>query len=348
MSAFRNAFVVAIGAATLVPAGSASASTSIDGAEAVRTLAMDAAGLLAEEVELVALAAPANTSSPGELAARRAQLRAVDAQGQAALVQLRGLGVELTPAIESTLERLPAIDGDLRRGVPVVPADVVYEAAIDDLLRIAATPGAVTPFDAGSDGPSYALLSVAAISLLALGGAALANTLWRRPETQELEALAWSDGLTGLANRRRLDHDLNANVERPTSVIMIDVDHFKGVNDEYGHQAGDEILRRLGTMLAHYVRNDDVVYRYGGEEFCILLPGADSSEARAVADRVVEAARDINLPNGAHITVSIGISGVVDDELTRAVEQADRALYRAKELGRDQAVVADEHDLAVT
>ena len=132
----------------------------------------------------------------------------------------------------------------------------------------------------------------------------------------------------------------------PTSVIMIDVDHFKHVNDEYGHQAGDEILRRLGTMLAHYVRSDDVVYRYGGEEFCILLPGADPTEARAVADRIVEAARDINLPSGAHITVSVGISDVAEDELLAAVEQADRAMYRAKELGRDRAVGATDHDLA--
>ena len=77
---------------------------------------------------------------------------------------------------------------------------------------------------------------------------------------------------------------------------MVDVDHFKGVNDAYGHQAGDDILKRLGTVFAHHVRSDDIVYRYGGEEFCVLLPGADVDEAQCVADRIVEAARGINLP----------------------------------------------------
>ena len=339
MSKLRHALIAIACVAVLTPVGAASA--SIDGAQAVRMLATDAAELLAEEVALVALADPETTMSPTDLAAVQAQLRAVDGQGQATLVQLQGLGVELTPAIESTLERLPQNEAVASTTIPMVPRPGVYEAAIDDLLRIAATPSAVAPVGNGSDGPSYALLAVAAVSLLILGGAALTNTLWRRPETEELEALAWSDGLTGLANRRRLDHDLEAcGDEGPTSVIMVDVDHFKGVNDQYGHQAGDDILKRLGTVFAHHVRSDDVVYRYGGEEFCVLLPDTDVDEAQCVADRLVEAARGINLPNGANITVSVGIAGAVGDELTSAIEHADRALYLAKQQGRDRAVLA--------
>jgi len=339
MPKLRHALVAIVATAALIPIGQASA--SIDGAEAVRILATDAAELLAEEVALVEMSDPETPISPTDLAAVRAQLRSIDGQGQAALVQLQGLGVRLTPAIEATLERLPGNEAIGSQSVTTVPQAVVYEAAIDDLLRIAATPSAVAPVGDGSDGPSYALLLVAAVSLVILGGAALANTLWRRPETEELEALAWSDGLTGLANRRRLDHDIETQgVEGPTSVIMVDVDHFKGVNDQYGHQAGDDILKRLGTVFAHHVRSDDVVYRYGGEEFCVLLPGADVDEARCVADRIVEAAHGINLPNGANITVSVGVAGAIGDELTTAIEHADRALYLAKQQGRDRAVLA--------
>jgi diguanylate cyclase (GGDEF)-like protein len=93
---------------------------------------------------------------------------------------------------------------------------------------------------------------------------------------------------------------------------------------------------------------DDVVYRYGGEEFCVLLPGADADEARRVADRIVEAARGINLPNGANVTVSVGIAGGTGDELVDALEHADRALYVAKQQGRDRAVHADEPGLVAS
>ena len=273
----RHALVATVATVALIPAGHAQA--SIDGAQAVRTLATDAAELLAEEVVLVGMTAPSNPLSPGEVAEVQAQLRSIDGQGQSALVQLQGLGVTLTPAIETTLERLPSSEDLELGGVPRIPQSMVYEAAIDDLLRIAATPAAIAPVADGSSSPSTALLLVAAVSLLILGGAALTNTLWRRTDHGELEALAWSDGLTGLANRRRLDHDLGtARADAPTSVIMIDVDHFKGINDAYGHQTGDDILKRLGTVFEHHVRASDVVYRYGGEEFCVLLPGATPDE----------------------------------------------------------------------
>jgi len=128
-------------------------------------------------------------------------------------------------------------------------------------------------------------------------------------------------------------------------VIMIDVDHFKGINDAYGHQTGDDILKRLGTVFEHHVRVDDIVYRYGGEEFCVLLPGATADEAQRVADRIVEAARSIGLPNGANITVSIGIADAAGKDVSTAVERADQALYLAKQQGRDRAVYASDNDL---
>lgn len=341
MTTPRHVLLAVAATALLVPAGSASASA--DGVETVRSLATEAASTLAEEVTLLGLADPARAPSPAEREDAAAELRAVDGRGQSLLIQLQGLGVQLTPAIESTLDRLPQPTEP--GSVPVIPQAVVYDAAIDDLLRIASTPTAVAPVGDRGGGPSSALLVVAAMSLVILGAVALTNTLWRRPEHDDLEALAWSDSLTGLANRRRLDHDLDLAHEGPTSVIMIDVDHFQGINDAFGHQAGDDILRRLGTLFSHHVRIDDVVYRYGGEEFCVLLPGADADEARLVADRIVESARTVSLPNGANVTVSIGIAGATGQELPEAVEIADRALYAAKQQGRDRAVHADEAHL---
>ncbi|MDW3216321.1 MAG: GGDEF domain-containing protein [Ilumatobacteraceae bacterium] len=341
----RHALAATVAAVALVPAGHVQA--SIGGDEAIHTLATDAADLLAEELTLVEQATSPGAVSPAELDAVRSQLRAVDGLGQSVLVQLRNLGVSLTPAIETTLERLPDLATGDTTSVSVVPEPVVYQAAIDDLVRIAATPSAVTAGGDDSNGPSYALLLVAAVSLLILGAAALANTLWRRTDPGELDALAWSDGLTGLATRRRLDHDLQtAAGNAPTSVIMIDVDHFQSVNDSYGHQTGDDVLKRLGTVFEHHVRMDDVVYRYGGEEFCVLLPGADAAEARLVANRIVEAAREVDLPNGANVTVSVGIAGGVGNELEDAIEHADHAVHLAKQQGRDRAVHADEQLVA--
>ena len=160
--------------------------------------------------------------------------------------------------------------------------------------------------------------------------------------------MAWSDGLTGLANRRRLDHDLESRGRRDdaTAVIMIDVDHFKSVNDRFGHQTGDEVLRSIGAMLAEQIRYDDIVYRYGGEEFCVLLPDSSAAEAEGIADRIVEAAREIRLPDGQHITVSVGVASAVEGDVSTAVETADLALYTAKDRGRDRAVTADASKLA--
>jgi hypothetical protein len=143
------------------------------------------------------------------------------------------------------------------------------------LTRIAATPDALTPITKPADGggTSFGLLAVAAAALLALGLAALANTLRRTDDEDDLAALAWSDGLTGVANRRRLDRDIAAHVGAtgPTAVIMVEVDDYKRANEVYGHHVGDHVLRAVGATLATHVRHDDVVYRYSDEEFCRAL-----------------------------------------------------------------------------
>jgi len=343
MSFVRRALATAAFTAIAVtPAATASATA--DTPDIVRDLATNGAHLLAEESELLGLAQSGGLSA-ADLAEARSNLRTVDAQATAVMQQLDLLGVDLSNAIREAMSPLPkpgSSSVDMRPPLP--PPPVVYDAAIADLMRIAATPAALTPItkSADSGGTSFGLLAVAAAALLALGLAALANTLRRTDDSEDLAAMAWSDGLTGVANRRRLDRDIAANAgnSSPTAVIMVDVDHFKQVNDSYGHQVGDDVLRGVGAALADNVRHDDVVYRYGGEEFCVLLPGATPGEAQAVADRVVSAMRAILLPDGGHITVSVGVADGRAGDVAETLETADRALYAAKASGRDRATAA--------
>ncbi len=322
-----------------VPATSAHA--TIDVNDTIRALADDTADLVVEERQLVALADPRNvTVTTTEQVEARERLRIVDDRGRDVLIQLELLDVEVTEAMRTALEPLPdSEDLSPAEFAAMLPQPAVYNAAVADLQRIAATPEASTPRADGTASPAIGLLIVGALSLLALGAAALGNTL-RRRDDEDIAGMAWSDGLTGFANRRRLDRDLaDAHASSgPTAVIMVDVDDFQSVNAAVGHLEGDEILRRVGAMLAELVRRDDVIYRYGGEEFCILLPDSSIDEAASVAARIVEAARTIELPGGANITVSVGVAGSADGDAAAAVETADRALLDAKEQGRDRAV----------
>ena len=167
---------------------------------------------------------------------------------------------------------------------------------------------------------------------------------------QTLERLALEDELTGLANRRRLELALQDEFNRATrhaswlALVMIDVDRFKQYNDQYGHIAGDECLRRIShAILQHKYRPGDLVARYGGEEIVVLLPAADEAGARAVAERIRQTVRQLQIPHDGNesgvVTISAGVSAVIPlrnrntaEELLR---QADQALYLAKSDGRD-------------
>lgn len=172
----------------------------------------------------------------------------------------------------------------------------------------------------------------------------------------ELERLATRDGLTGVANRRSFDQTLNVEWRRATresralSLLMIDVDYFKRYNDTYGHQGGDECLRRIaGAMSGVVKRTSDAVARYGGEEFSILLPATDPEGACLVAERIRAAVEALALPHAGseiadHVTVSIGVASVIvssGDAPTQLVGAADKALYRAKKEGRNRVVAAE-------
>jgi diguanylate cyclase (GGDEF)-like protein len=173
---------------------------------------------------------------------------------------------------------------------------------------------------------------------------------------ERLEALSLTDPLTGLANRHRLTDVLDHEWRRalrprlPIAVAMIDIDHFKLYNDRYGHPAGDQCLRRVAAVLNECVRSTDLVARYGGEEFAIVLPSADATVARQVAQRVRDAVMALDQPHERSpygvVTVSIGLAVVIPSEPDtpeHLIELADHQLYLAKHNGRNQ-VMAQQGD----
>jgi diguanylate cyclase (GGDEF)-like protein len=171
---------------------------------------------------------------------------------------------------------------------------------------------------------------------------------------QELQLLSVTDGLTKAHNHRHFQERLKSEFARakrygePLSCIMVDIDHFKEVNDAHGHPVGDKGLVRLVEILKEGIRGEDVVARYGGEEFVLLLPKTTADRARVLAERIRERVEgnSLSLPNGACVefTVSLGVAdyqpgGTIQtpDEL---LQSADGALYRAKKNGRNRVMVA--------
>ncbi len=158
-------------------------------------------------------------------------------------------------------------------------------------------------------------------------------------------ALADLDALTGLANRRSLDRDIEAlHPNHVASYVMIDVDHFKNFNDTNGHAAGDIALQTVARAIETNVRPEDRAYRYGGEEFCVLLPGANATDAALVAERVRAAVEASTIPGGEHqpggrVTISIGVADT-SAGTSGIIERADGALYEAKESGRNRVNIA--------
>jgi diguanylate cyclase (GGDEF)-like protein len=166
----------------------------------------------------------------------------------------------------------------------------------------------------------------------------------------DLERLARTDPLTGLANRREFMERLEQEVERsdryvrPLSLISLDLDHFKSVNDTHGHAAGDEVLREAARALGSVCRDVDLAARMGGEEMALLLPETDTAGARIVAERVREhiAGAAHRSPSGHafRVTASLGVATARTGASGEALLQAaDEALYRAKAAGRNQVVL---------
>jgi diguanylate cyclase (GGDEF)-like protein len=201
-------------------------------------------------------------------------------------------------------------------------------------------------FSSGRVSPTVFLVASLAQMALAFGLLLMIN--YRL--ASDLRQLAATDALTGLLNRGSLEKELSRQValaERNGAALalaMIDVDHFKKINDGYGHPAGDEVLRQLAALMQSLARQGDVVGRYGGEEFCIVLPGTDAHAAAVLAERLRQRYADLRVPwDGAWLngTVSIGIADVtaVGCAVMPLIAAADRALYQAKAAGRNRMVV---------
>jgi two-component system cell cycle response regulator len=166
-------------------------------------------------------------------------------------------------------------------------------------------------------------------------------------QSGRLEAMLFEDPLTGLSNRRFILTQLAGAVSgarrhhRPLTIAIVDIDHFKSVNDRHGHAAGDRVLAAVAGCLREHLRAEDQLGRLGGEEFLMLLPDTASAAARAVAEKLrteVAAA-----PAPAAVTVSAGVATWAQDTPEALLRRADAALYRAKEGGRDRVMAATVH-----
>ena len=176
--------------------------------------------------------------------------------------------------------------------------------------------------------------------------------VWTRNERfQELRREARQDPLTGLKNRRSFDDDLRREVARsnrhrtPGALLMIDLDHFKHVNDTFGHPAGDRLIKEVAAILRERVRESDVLARLGGDEFAVILPNTSVTEARLVAEAIVATIRDRSLVKDEQgVTASVGIAVFGDDPRhspESIVSEADTAMYAAKDGGRDSVRLFD-------
>ena len=167
---------------------------------------------------------------------------------------------------------------------------------------------------------------------------------------EQTKKLAVTDGLTGITNRVTMDRALWSEFERsvrynvPLSIILLDVDHFKAVNDNYGHQKGDEVLVAIASLMQKVCRTNDVAARYGGEEFLMILPQANSGGAFRIAERVREETMKISFTGDEpfSVTTSCGVAELDTDlmkDTDQLVEVADQALYEAKNSGRNRTVI---------
>jgi diguanylate cyclase (GGDEF)-like protein len=236
------------------------------------------------------------------------------------------------------------------RGFPSVLSQTLHKAP----LPLFTHPGgprmqqavAVTPVEV-QGGTRHCLIQVSDVT------AAATREQLLREQALELRSQTFSDGLTGVANRRFFDQAIEKEVRRarrssmPLSLLMIDIDFFKSYNDHYGHQLGDDTLIRVAGALGECLqRKDDLVARYGGEEFAVVLPETGQVQALKLAEALRTRVALLDIPHAhtgdkPYVTISIGLAtrrGDAQLEASALIRAADRALYEAKHAGRDRVI----------
>lgn len=228
------------------------------------------------------------------------------------------------------------VDGDINR----------HSFEVDEITE--ALGGADQP-DAGSVLSAAAAMLVANRRLQADLAVAQQEIQQQRERVDALAAESRTDTLTGLANRRAFDEELLRRLDQwrrhriPVSLVMVDIDRFKQINDRYGHPVGDLALKWVAGIHARAPRQMDLVCRYGGEEFAVILPGTKLADAANVAERLRATIASKSFKEGEHefpITVSVGVSfSIQGDNSESVIKRADEALYAAKQNGRNVAYV---------
>jgi len=167
----------------------------------------------------------------------------------------------------------------------------------------------------------------------------------RRMAEQELEKLAILDPLTGLYNRRKFDEVLEYEIEQDRryrtglALVFSDIDHFKHINDQYGHHAGDIVLNTFAALVVKSIRGSDIVARWGGEEFVLLFPNTTADIAAGIAEKLRKLIEAMVFPQAGKVTASFGVTHFMgQDDAESMIRRADKAVYKAKENGRNQVV----------
>jgi len=171
-----------------------------------------------------------------------------------------------------------------------------------------------------------------------------------RVDHDRIITLLYTDLLTGIANRRIFLESLGGAIsfaqrhQTPLSIIMADLDDFKSVNDTFGHNAGDRVLQAFATLLMENSREEDLIARWGGEEFIMMLPGTSATEATVFGERLRHRFEEITFPDsGIRLTASFGVAAYQPGETsTSFIDRADQALYEAKRLGKNQVIILED------